>query len=160
MSASSTSSRCSSRSSRSSVLVGASSQLRRGLGCRRRRRRRLEGRRLHLNPEGQQTDQGHDPARDEERRGVAEALERGRGDQGGHHVSGSSQPLAARLAKLVGRVVCRRRHQAAPQSDAARRLRHEFTDGWNEASGRAANYVTDANGVLVDQSGGRQLRLQ
>jgi len=28
-------------------------------------------------------------------------------------------------------------------------LRHEFSDGWNEASGRAANYVTDANGVLV-----------
>ncbi len=28
-------------------------------------------------------------------------------------------------------------------------IRHEFTDGWNEASGRAANYVTDANGVLV-----------
>ena len=27
-------------------------------------------------------------------------------------------------------------------------LRHEFSDGWNEASGRAANYVTDANGVL------------
>src|SRR5579872_2256067 len=27
-------------------------------------------------------------------------------------------------------------------------IRHEFTDGWNEASGRAANYVTDANGVL------------
>ena len=31
-------------------------------------------------------------------------------------------------------------------------LRHEFTTGWNEASGRAANYVTDANGVLRDQS--------
>jgi hypothetical protein len=28
-------------------------------------------------------------------------------------------------------------------------LRHEFTNGWNEAFGRAANYVTDANGVLV-----------
>ena len=27
-------------------------------------------------------------------------------------------------------------------------IRHEFTDGWNEASGRAANYVTDSNGVL------------
>jgi hypothetical protein len=27
-------------------------------------------------------------------------------------------------------------------------IRHEFTDGWNEASGRAANYVTDANGIL------------
>ncbi|HLH31317.1 MAG TPA: carboxypeptidase-like regulatory domain-containing protein, partial [Terriglobia bacterium] len=27
-------------------------------------------------------------------------------------------------------------------------LRHEFTDGWNEKSGRAANYVADANGVL------------
>ncbi|HLK51177.1 MAG TPA: carboxypeptidase regulatory-like domain-containing protein [Bryobacteraceae bacterium] len=30
-------------------------------------------------------------------------------------------------------------------------LRHEFTTGWNEAFGRAANYVTDANGVLVTQ---------
>ena len=28
-------------------------------------------------------------------------------------------------------------------------IRHEFTTGWNEESGRAANYVTDANGVLV-----------
>jgi hypothetical protein len=28
-------------------------------------------------------------------------------------------------------------------------LRHEFTTGWNEVSGRAANYVTDASGVLV-----------
>src|SRR5215831_17321436 len=27
-------------------------------------------------------------------------------------------------------------------------LRHEFTNGWNEKYGRAANYVTDANGVL------------
>jgi hypothetical protein len=27
-------------------------------------------------------------------------------------------------------------------------LRHEFTNGWNEKFGRAANYVTDANGVL------------
>jgi hypothetical protein len=28
-------------------------------------------------------------------------------------------------------------------------IRHEFTTGWNEAFGRAANYVTDAQGVLV-----------
>ena len=28
-------------------------------------------------------------------------------------------------------------------------IRHEFTTGWNEVSNRAANYVTDANGVLV-----------
>jgi hypothetical protein len=27
-------------------------------------------------------------------------------------------------------------------------VRDEFTNGWNEVSGRAANYVTDANGVL------------
>ena len=27
-------------------------------------------------------------------------------------------------------------------------LRHEFTNGWNEVSGRAANYITDSNGVL------------
>ncbi|HVO98567.1 MAG TPA: carboxypeptidase regulatory-like domain-containing protein [Bryobacteraceae bacterium] len=27
-------------------------------------------------------------------------------------------------------------------------LRYEFTNGWNEESGRAANYVADANGVL------------
>lgn len=27
-------------------------------------------------------------------------------------------------------------------------LRHEFTTGWNEESGRAANYVTDSSGVL------------
>ncbi len=28
-------------------------------------------------------------------------------------------------------------------------LRHEFTTGWNEVSGRAANYVADANSILV-----------
>jgi hypothetical protein len=28
-------------------------------------------------------------------------------------------------------------------------VRHEFTTGWNEVSGRAANYVTDSHGVLV-----------
>ncbi|HLK48562.1 MAG TPA: carboxypeptidase-like regulatory domain-containing protein, partial [Bryobacteraceae bacterium] len=28
-------------------------------------------------------------------------------------------------------------------------IRHEFTTGWNEVSGRAANYLTDSNGVLV-----------
>jgi hypothetical protein len=28
-------------------------------------------------------------------------------------------------------------------------IRHEFTTGWNELSGRAANYITDAQGVLV-----------
>ena len=27
-------------------------------------------------------------------------------------------------------------------------IRHEFTTGWNEAFGRAANYIPDANGVL------------
>ena len=27
-------------------------------------------------------------------------------------------------------------------------IRHEFTNGWNEKFGRAANYVTDTNGVL------------
>ena len=28
-------------------------------------------------------------------------------------------------------------------------LRHEFTTGWNEESGRASNYLTDASGVLI-----------
>ncbi len=28
-------------------------------------------------------------------------------------------------------------------------IRHEFTDGWNEASGRAANYLIGPNGILV-----------
>ena len=28
-------------------------------------------------------------------------------------------------------------------------LRYEFTTGWNEESGRAANYITDGNGLLV-----------
>ena len=28
-------------------------------------------------------------------------------------------------------------------------LRYEFTDGWNEESGRAANYLTDSNGILI-----------
>ena len=27
-------------------------------------------------------------------------------------------------------------------------IRHEFTDGWNEAFGRASNYIPDAGGVL------------
>ena len=28
-------------------------------------------------------------------------------------------------------------------------LRHEFNTGWNEVAGRAANYITDGNGVLL-----------
>jgi hypothetical protein len=28
-------------------------------------------------------------------------------------------------------------------------IRHEFDTGWNEVSGRASNYLTDANGVLI-----------
>jgi hypothetical protein len=28
-------------------------------------------------------------------------------------------------------------------------LRYEFTDGWNEESGRAANYLTGSNGILI-----------
>src|SRR5262249_8099981 len=28
-------------------------------------------------------------------------------------------------------------------------LRHEFTTGWNEEHGRAANYIYDSNGVLL-----------
>jgi len=28
-------------------------------------------------------------------------------------------------------------------------IRHEFTNGWNEESGRAANYITDTQGVLL-----------
>lgn len=28
-------------------------------------------------------------------------------------------------------------------------IRHEFTTGWNEATGRAANYITDGHGVLL-----------
>jgi len=28
-------------------------------------------------------------------------------------------------------------------------LRHEFTTGWNEVAGRAANYITDSRGVLI-----------
>jgi Carboxypeptidase regulatory-like domain len=28
-------------------------------------------------------------------------------------------------------------------------LRHEFSTGWNERSGRAANYITDSTGVLI-----------
>jgi len=28
-------------------------------------------------------------------------------------------------------------------------IRHEFTNGWNEESGRAANYITDAEGILL-----------
>ena len=28
-------------------------------------------------------------------------------------------------------------------------IRHEFTTGWNEVSGRAANYITDSQGILL-----------
>ena len=31
-------------------------------------------------------------------------------------------------------------------------LRQEFSDGWNEATGRAANYITDSNGVLLTET--------
>lgn len=30
-------------------------------------------------------------------------------------------------------------------------LRHEFTNGWNEVAGRAGNWLTDANGVLITE---------
>jgi hypothetical protein len=30
-------------------------------------------------------------------------------------------------------------------------LRHEFTTGWNEVAGRAANYITDPHGVLLTE---------
>src|SRR5262249_27335631 len=32
-------------------------------------------------------------------------------------------------------------------------LRYEFTTGWNEVAGRAANYIADANGVLLTDPG-------
>jgi len=31
-------------------------------------------------------------------------------------------------------------------------LRHEFTNGWNEVAGRASNYITDGNGVLLSNT--------
>ena len=63
------------------------------------------------------------------------------------------------LAKSVRRVVCRRHHQAAPQSHLPSwASAHEFTTGWNEASGRAANYITDANGVLVTDAASSAIR--
>ncbi len=36
----------------------------------------------------------------------------------------------------------------APNLTLQAGLRHEFTTGWNEVDNRAANYITDANGVL------------
>ncbi|MEO5922601.1 MAG: carboxypeptidase-like regulatory domain-containing protein [Bryobacteraceae bacterium] len=30
-------------------------------------------------------------------------------------------------------------------------LRHEFTTGWNEVAGRAGNWITDSNGVLITE---------
>ena len=67
----------------------------------------------------------------------------------GDHVSRWCRRQRTRLEKLLRRVVCGGRHQAAPQSDLRVGLRDEFTTGWNEESGRAANYITDANGVLM-----------
>ena len=37
-------------------------------------------------------------------------------------------------------------------------LRHEFTNGWNEVAGRAANYVTD-RGPVADRTRGRDFRV-
>jgi hypothetical protein len=37
----------------------------------------------------------------------------------------------------------------APHLTLQAGIRHEFTSGWNEVSGRAANYITDSSGVLV-----------
>ena len=39
--------------------------------------------------------------------------------------------------------------QLTPRLTVRLGLRDEFTTGWNEAFGRAGNYITDANGVLV-----------
>ena len=38
-------------------------------------------------------------------------------------------------------------------------LRHEFTTGWNEVAGRAANYITDSNGVPANRATGGQFRI-
>ncbi len=37
-------------------------------------------------------------------------------------------------------------------------LRYEFTTGWNEEFGRAANYVTNASGILATNPHRRQFR--
>ena len=54
-----------------------------------------------------------------------------------------------RLAKPVRRVVRRRTPSSCGRNLTLQLgIRQEFTTGWNEVSGRAANYITDANGVL------------
>ena len=64
-----------------------------------------------------------------------------------------AEPERTRLAQSLRRLVLRGHDPASAESHVAAGLRHEFTTGWNEVSGRAANYVTDANGVLVTDRG-------
>ena len=39
-----------------------------------------------------------------------------------------------------------------PISRSTAGIRHEFTTGWNEVSGRAANYITDGTGSAADRA--------
>ena len=55
------------------------------------------------------------------------------------------------LQKRYGKAI--RRYEDAiklrPNLTLQAGVRHEFTTGWNEVSGRAANYITDAQGLLL-----------
>ncbi len=61
----------------------------------------------------------------------------------------SPTPLAWR--SLEGAAYVEDTYGVTPQLELRLGFRGEFTNGWNEAYGRASNYVFDSNGVIVTQ---------
>ena len=70
-------------------------------------------------------------------------------DRNADQLSGGAGPQCAGLEKPVRSLVCSGLDQGPAQPYVSGGLRQEFTTGWNEKSGRASNYITGANGVLL-----------
>ena len=66
----------------------------------------------------------------------------------GKLVSGRAHGDGTRLEKSFWRVVRRGFHSREPELTIRAGIRHEFTTGWNEEFGRAANYLVNSSGVL------------
>jgi hypothetical protein len=67
----------------------------------------------------------------------------------GDIVSSGAGPERAGLAQLFGAAYFEDAIKLRPNLTFQVGLRYEFTTGWNEESGRASNYITDSNGILI-----------
>jgi len=63
-------------------------------------------------------------------------------------VSCEPEPPGALLPHNGRSVVCAGRIQSEQRLTLKLGLRHEMTDGWNEAHGHNSNYIFDANGII------------